>query len=167
MRASVQIISAVAVMIAIKSTGEQPQQADQEPMLNTSNLKVLPLPFLVSGLAALLFSSVALSSAPMLQWLSRSSAAVNVASAQQALPKTAAVAALAGIGPVAGTSRCEECGVVDSTRQVAATGTSPLFYQITLRMSNGSMRILNDAKPASLHPGEHIILISGLNPPTR
>jgi len=136
-------------------------------MLDTSTLKVLPLPFLVSGLAALLFSSLAISSVQLLHWMGGSSEDVYAVAVQETVPVSAANSDLAANAPVPGPSRCEECGVVYSTRQVAATDNSPLLYEITLRMRNGSMRVVSDPKPASLRPGERIILISGLNPPGR
>jgi len=37
-------------------------------------------------------------------------------------------------------------------------------YEITVRLADGSSRVINDAKPARWRPGERVIVIEGANP---
>lgn len=77
-------------------------------------------------------------------------------------------------------AKCEECGVVVSTREFApaseevepgasgeatrsarnaAPRSATTGREITVRMRDGSRRVFRDAKPANWHPGERVILI--------
>ncbi|MFA6312671.1 MAG: hypothetical protein WC681_14410 [Sterolibacterium sp.] len=133
-------------------------------MINRPLPKSMHAPLLIAGLAALLFGSVALSGAAILDSFRGYFAPVEEIVAPVQLSETAA---LTGGGQTSAKPRCEECGVIDSTRRIAATGASAVSYETTLRMSDGSTRVLNDSKPASLNRGEHIFLIGGENPSDR
>lgn len=72
---------------------------------------------------------------------------------------------------------CAECGRIASTRrieapdapaEVNAAGTAGVIeaklaraYEITIRLKDGSMRVVTDAHPANWRPGERVILIGG------
>ena len=60
-------------------------------------------------------------------------------------------------------ARCDECGVIESTREVAAVGKSPAIYEITVRLGDGLTHVLSDASQANWRPGERIKLIGGEN----
>ncbi len=82
--------------------------------------------------------------------------------------------------------RCAECGLIVSMREIAGShadfqraGTggmtaehlieAPLKasrrYEITLRMADGSIRVISHDRPASWRAGERAILIEGANGP--
>ena len=126
------------------------------------------LPFLIAGWVALVASNLFMPGVAVTDWFQDSSVSADIAAAQGLFPQAEAAVAAAPVARLpAAKPRCEECGVIDSYRPIAATGSSPATYEITLRMRDGSMRVLNDAGPASLRPGDHITLIGGLNPSTR
>lgn len=76
-------------------------------------------------------------------------------------------------------TRCAECGVVESTREIVeadppaaspsggeidrlATNGKPVKrYEITVRMRDGASRVFVDATPASWRPGERVRFIEG------
>jgi hypothetical protein len=62
---------------------------------------------------------------------------------------------------VGGTTRCDECGVVESVRRLPSTATAPANYEITIRLSNGTIRVEHDTHSATWHPHERILLIDG------
>jgi hypothetical protein len=83
--------------------------------------------------------------------------------------------------------RCAECGVIVSVRLIerdddAFSGAAPesvttgnrieapaaltADYEITIRISDGSIRKINLASPAPWRPGERMILIAGTRSPT-
>ena len=82
-------------------------------------------------------------------------------------------------------ARCPECGVIVSMREIerhdqdsdpgAAGGATASnrgetrvnwtrSYEITVRLADGSSRVINDAKPVRWRPGERVIVIDGANP---
>ena len=104
------------------------------------------------------------------------------------------ILALEQTAPVPATSetrvkpRCPECGVIVSMREIerhdqdsdpgAAGGATASnrgetrvkwtrSYEITVRLADGSSRVINDAKPARWRPGERVIVIDGANPSNR
>lgn len=164
MRANAQILSGVAVIIIMRFEVSHPIEICSTAVMTTPTLKTVHVPFLIAGLAAFLFSGVAMSGVAILQWFQGPSEPVSGILAAGQNPPTGVLSDLAQglVKP-----RCEECGVVDSNRWLAATGDAPGIYEITVRMRDGSMRVLNDPRPASLRPGERIILIGGHNPPGR
>lgn len=53
------------------------------------------------------------------------------------------------------TPRCAECGVVTSTRAIAATG----HQEITVRMHDGASHVFVDAPSSLWRPGQRLIVI--------
>jgi len=147
--------------------------------MNTQANKPLHLPLLVGGIAAILVSGIAIAS------LAISGQGFNGISA----PAEPAVAAPAVEAPAVAASsarysRCAECGVIVSTREVEvsadkhgvdASGRIALCtrseigrnsvrkHEITVRLKDGSMRVITDAKPAKWIHGEAVTIIAGLD----
>jgi hypothetical protein len=143
---------------------------------------------LVLGLAAILFSAADI--AAITSWLPlAATAGIFVPSYKfpAASAKVAAVQATPkqreGKGRPKG--RCAECGLIVSMLAIegnngnlghAAAGEMTMRrkmetpvqlsgnYKITLRMADGSSRVITHASPASWRPGERVILIDGANP---
>ena len=61
-------------------------------------------------------------------------------------------------------ARCDECGVVESMQRVASGECVAAGDEITVRLSDGSMRVLKDTHAAHWHPRERIIVIPGGKP---
>ena len=121
--------------------------------MHTSIIKSTRLPLLIAAIAAILFSTAAATSAPLLQWLRNLPAADASTRAQvDALPETAEPRRLI---------KCAECGVVESTRRVAQEGNLPPLHEITVRLRDGSIRVSSQVNPAQWRIGERIILIDG------
>lgn len=80
--------------------------------------------------------------------------------------------------------RCAECGVIESVREVAASGDAAAAkapgrssagsrggfevnllrsYEITIRLQDGSMRVVRDARPANWRHGEPVTVIAGVD----
>lgn len=66
--------------------------------------------------------------------------------------------------------RCEECGVIESTRMIersdensgASVMTGPAkIAEVTVRMSNGESHLFTDESHANWRPGERVIIIEG------
>jgi hypothetical protein len=127
-------------------------------------LKSMRVPLLAAGIAAILFSTLAIAHVPITRWfqstfgadaaVAQESAAEASAALQDDLPVPAAAPA---------TARCEDCGIIQSVRTVAAAGKSPAIYEVTVRMGNGTTHVLSDEHPANWHRGERIKLIGGRN----
>ena len=123
--------------------------------MNMPFTKSTPLPLLVAGIAAILFGTAAATSAPLLDWLHKSSAVAPGNDAQ------AAVSGLPDAGELRPAAKCAECGVVESTRRVAQGGNLPALHEITVRLRDGSIRVSSQVNPAQWRVGERIILIDG------
>ena len=140
--------------------------------MNTQANKPLHLPRLVGGIAAILVSGIAIGS------LAITAPAFNGVFAP-AEPVEATVAP-AITAPGARAYRCAECGVIESTRQIEAPddksganasgrfaagskidGKRARNYEITIRLRDGSMRVITDANPASWRRGERVTIIAG------
>ena len=88
----------------------------------------------------------------------------------------------AGAAPDTPNLRCAECGVIESVREIAAADESsavnstgrvaarirgalktkpPGNYEIIIRMQDGSMRVIQDANPATWRRGEPVTIIAG------
>jgi len=127
-------------------------------------LKSMRVPLLAAGIAAVLFSTLAFAHVPIARWIqstfgpdavvAQEHAAEASAALQDEMPVPAAAPARA---------RCEDCGIIQSVRTVAAVGKSPALYETTVRMANGEMHVLSDENPATWHRGERIKLIGGRN----
>ena len=132
--------------------------------MNTQIQKSIHLPLMVAGAAAILLSSVAMAIVPIAGWLQNSAASVDAIVVQEQLPEIPAAppaVATAGASKARVNARCDECGVIESMRRVAAAGNLPAVYEITVRMRDGSIRVNSEASPANWRPGERIILIAG------
>ena len=132
--------------------------------MNLQTPKPTQAPLLIAAVAAILFSTMAMAIAPITGWFHSSFEGVDGIVAQEKLPQTPAVSlSPSSAGEARVKARCDECGVIDSMRRVAAAGFSPGFYEITVRLGDGSIHVLSDASPANWRPGERIILIGGAN----
>ena len=63
--------------------------------------------------------------------------------------------------------RCPHCGWIESKRQIASSVTDPRslgIYEYTLRMTDGSSRVFQEALPTSWRVGERLTLINGQDP---
>ena len=59
-------------------------------------------------------------------------------------------------------TRCDACGVVESSRAIdAAAATSHDGYEVVVRMEGGAKRVFRHAPPANWRAGERLILIAG------
>ena len=117
--------------------------------------KYARLPLLIAGVAAILLSTAAATSTPLLEWLHHhppAGAGTGAQASDSPFPNT--------IEPRAAT-RCTECGVVESTRSVAQGGNLPALHEITVRLRDGSIRVSSQLNPAQWRVGERIILIDG------
>ena len=113
------------------------------------------IPLLIAAIAAILFSTAAAISAPLLEWLHHVPAAnASVRAQVDALPDTAEPRPQ---------SRCPECGVVESMRRIVQPGNSPALHEITVRLRDGSTRISSHINPAQWRIGERVIVIGGPN----
>ena len=125
---------------------------------------------LFAGIASVLVSAIAIGS------LAISSQNLKAAVLAAAPPKAAAAPSVTANR----TYPCAECGRIESMREVAVaeeeTGVdspsrmaaagvkknSAGNYEITVRMQNGSMRVLEDAYPARWRLGERVVIIAGV-----
>ena len=126
--------------------------------------KSMRLPLLVAGIAAVLFSTLAMTIVPSERWFHSSLEGVDGFFAQEQLPETRKVlfsAAPSNIGETRVKARCDKCAVIESMRWLTPVGNSPAIYEITVRLRDGSTRVLSDPSPANWGIGEHMILIGG------
>lgn len=142
--------------------------------MNAQKFKSLRLPPLVLGISAVLVSGIAIASlalsGPGFSG-DLAPAAVSEAAAEQTSTARAG-----------GAYRCAGCGVIVSVREIDAFGepaeidapsriaagagggiaaTPPRNYEITIRMQDGAMRVIQDAKPAQWRRGEPLTVIAG------
>jgi hypothetical protein len=132
------------------------------------------LPLLVGGIAAILVSGIAVVSFAI------SAQGFNGVVAPAEAAEAVAVPALAA--PATRSYRCAECGVIESTREIkdpddkaaivapsripagkrGEMEAKPLRnHEITIRLQDGSMRVITDAKPAKWRHGEAVTIIAG------
>lgn len=137
-------------------------------------LKLTRRQLLLGGIAILLCGILAATIVPARGWLKNSftqfrSTVAQVKLWQMSDAEAAYVPATpVGLGKPRARRDCEECGVIQSTRRVAADGDdAPPAYEITVRLGNGSTHVLSDASPARWRPGEQTILIPGGTNPVR
>ncbi|OGA35269.1 MAG: hypothetical protein A3F75_01780 [Betaproteobacteria bacterium RIFCSPLOWO2_12_FULL_64_23] len=144
--------------------------------MNTLVNKFPHLPLLVGGIAAILVSGIAIASLAI-----SGQGFQGVPVPGEALDAAAAPAIAA---PDTRVRRCAECGVIESMREIKAPqektgidasggiaagsrgviGATPLrIYEITIRLRDGSMRVIQDAKPATWRRGEPVTVIAGVN----
>jgi hypothetical protein len=144
--------------------------------MNMQTNKPLHLPLLVGGIAAILVSGIAIAS------LTISTRGSNGVVAPTKAAEAVVVPALAA--PVTRSYWCSECGVIESAREIevadektGAKSSGPMpagnrggiaarpfrNYEITVRMQNGSMRVIKDPKPARWRQGERVTVIAGVD----
>ncbi len=59
-------------------------------------------------------------------------------------------------------SSCDSCGVVESVRRLEPVGDTPVTYEFTVRLRDGSIRTSSIANTARWHAGDRIMLIGGV-----
>lgn len=144
-------------------------QANRHPHL-------LPL---IIGITVILFGAAGF--ARIVGWMPNVSASFAQALASDRLPSvraepTAAIAHTTAAGARAN-ARCAECGVIESTQEmqgddadigpaarssesgIRSTGSR----RITIRMSDGSTRVIDDPNAARWRPRERVIVIGGMD----
>ena len=132
----------------------------------------LKLPVLAAGIAAILIGAIAVAALMITAQTANGEAAP--AAAEDVAPAIVVPGAVHGY-------RCDECGVIESMRVVeaqaeksgaAASGRTtprhdatgadqPRSYEITIRLQDGTMRVIRDAKPAHWRHGEQVTIIAG------
>jgi hypothetical protein len=127
--------------------------------------KPLHLPLLLGSIAATLVGGIAIASFVIL------AQGADELSAPAAAPE--ALMAPASAEPAVRNYRCADCGVIESTREIDAPGridtegrggievNTLRNYEITIRLQDGSMRVIRDAKPAKWRHGESVTIIAG------
>lgn len=144
--------------------------------MNAQTFKFLRLPSLAGGIGAVLLSGIAIA------LLAFTGLGINGVAAPAAAPEAAALRTSAA--SAARRYRCAECGVIESVREVgifgepaeidapgriaagrgSEAGAKPRRnYEITIRMHDGSMRVITDARPARWTNGEPVTVIAGVN----
>jgi hypothetical protein len=145
-------------------------QADKSPYL----------PLLITSIAVMLFSTAGL--ARMMGW------GPNSTEDSGGIPALDQAALVSTTSEARARPRCPECGVIVSIREIerrdedsgsgAAGGVtagnrnesevkSPKRYEITVRMADGSSRVIAEANPARWRRGERLIVIDGAKPSNR
>lgn len=142
--------------------------------MNTQTNRLLHRPLLIGSIAAILLSGIAIAS------LAIPAQGFNGAVAPAEAPEAAAVPVRAA--PATRSYWCAECGVIESAREIEtpdkksivkspppmATGNRSGIeakpfrnYEITVRMQDGSMRVIKDPKSARWRQGEPVTIIAG------
>lgn len=151
--------------------------ADKSPQFDRAGIVREVLPLLITGIAIILFSTAGF--ARMMGWGPNwTGDPGDVLALDPTAPVPTASAARAK-------ARCAECGEIVSMREIekydedsspgaagaAVAGNrdetranSTRSYEITVRMADGSSRVINDANPARWRPGQRLIVIDGANP---
>lgn len=141
-------------------------------------MKVLPnrtFPLLAVFIAVVLFSSASI--AAIMGWYRADAESSSNVRAGHTLPLTEssefAEAVQSAPKPREGKGRakakCVECGVVVSMEETDANDgdfgpVAPGSYNILVRMTDGSTRVISHASAGSWRPGERVILIDGAKP---
>jgi hypothetical protein len=69
--------------------------------------------------------------------------------------------------PTAQARRCPHCGWIESKQEIppgAAASSAPRSYEYTVRMTDGSSSVFQQALPASWRLGERLTVIGGAGP---
>ena len=136
--------------------------------MNAQIRKSMHGPLVTGGIATMVFvfSTVAMTMVPGSGSVPGSFEGVGGIFAQEELPETPVAelpVARSGAGGARLRARCDECGVIESTRRVAPVGNLPAIYEITVRLRNGSTHVLSDASQPTWRIGERTILIAGVD----
>lgn len=152
-----------------------------------------PLYFLPSivGIVVLLFSTAGV--ARIMGWLPNATYVFADTLAIEPLTEASAKARSSKVNltpsPMAGNAptrrRCAECGVIAAMRKIEVSGEnaslsatdraaggnrnqmrvkSAKSYEFTVRLNDGSYRVITDANPAAWRLGERVNIIDGMNP---
>lgn len=143
----------------------------------------LPMP--IVGVTAILTGAIAI--AAVMIWLDASSSVLDPVPALDNPVAAHTVPERASDG-VRVRPKCPGCGVIVSMREVdpqseASAQAAPdgalvsnpgevqsapaRSHEITVRMADGSSRVINHASPASWRPGERVVVIDGTSPSSR
>jgi hypothetical protein len=143
------------------------------------------LPWTGVGVTAILTGATAIAAAMI--WLGAGSSAQDPAPALGNLVAAHGVPERASAG-IRTRPKCPGCGVIVSMREVepqseasgqagrdavlaSNTGevqvTPVRGHEITVRMADGSSRVINHASPANWRPGERVVVIDGAGPSSR
>ena len=144
--------------------------------MNIQANKPLHLPMLAAGVAAVLVSGIAIASIAI--------SARGFDGVRTPAERSEAAALPAAAAPPSRAYRCAECGVIESTRKMKAAeertgvnapgriagssrgeieGKPARSYEITIRLQDGSMRVITDARSARWRQGERVTIIAGVN----
>jgi hypothetical protein len=151
--------------------------ADKTPYFSSAAMTREVLPLVITGIAIVLFSTAGL--ARMMGWgpdWTDDSGDVLAPDRTALVPVESKARTRAG---------CAECGEIVSFREIEShdEGTEPgtagaetagnagkpranstRNYEITIRMADGSSRVIDGANPAKWRTGERLIVIDGTNP---
>lgn len=146
-------------------------------------------PRLTAGMAAILAGATGIATAMI--WLGASPGASDPAPVLDSLPAAVAehnVPERVAADGIRARPKCPGCGVIVSMREVDLQGeassqavaggvltenseearlTPARSHEITIRMADGSGRVINHASPASWRPGERVVVIDGASPSGR
>lgn len=130
---------------------------------------------MITGIAVILFSTAGF--ARMMGWGPNST---DDSGDSLALDQTAPVQTMS---EARANARCAECGMIVSVREIESEDTGPgaaggatagnrdeirvkttRRYEITVRMADGSSRVIDATNPARWRTGERLIVIAGTNP---
>jgi hypothetical protein len=127
-------------------------------MMNFHLQKSAQIPALISGVAVIVLSTLALTKLPLARHPDSTFGNTGDMSTQQTDDTSTRHSASrkAKLKP-----KCNECGVVESMQRVNADIDAPAIYEIKVRMRDGSMHISHDANPANWRRGQHVILVGG------
>ena len=144
--------------------------------MKTQTNTLLHRPLLVGSIAAILVSGIAIASVAI--------SAQGFDSVLAGAPPADAAALHTIAAPAGHVYRCPECGVIESTREIGGPGektgvgasdrsaagkraeieAKPMRnYEITIRMQDGSMRVIKDPKSARWRQGESVTVIAGVD----
>jgi hypothetical protein len=136
--------------------------------------RLLHRPLLVGSVAAILISGIVIASVAI--------SAQSFDGVLAGAPPADASALHASAAPVGHVYRCPDCGVIESARQIegpaeqTGAGASGRMaagkrdgieaqsfrnYEITVRMQDGSMRVIKDPRSARWRQGEPVTIIAG------
>lgn len=142
--------------------------------MNTQTNRLLHRPLLVGSIAAILVGGIAIASVAI--------PAQSFDGVPAGAPPAEAAALHASAAPLGHVYRCPDCGVIESTREiegpdeqtgVGASGRASAGrrggieakpfrnYEITIRMRDGSMRVIRDPRSARWRQGEPVTIIAG------
>jgi hypothetical protein len=144
--------------------------------MNTQTNRLLHRPLLVGSLAAILVSGIAIAFLAIpAQGFNGATAPAEVVEAPVVPVRTA---------PATRPYWCAECGVIESAREIETPDSKFIVksppptaagnrggleakpfrnYEITIRMRDGSMRVIEDHKSARWRQGEPVTIIAGMD----